>query len=70
MPANPEKAFDFAQESTKQILTMSTAILTLTITFQKDIVGAAATGNRWALTSAWICFLFSILCGLSTAAEN
>jgi hypothetical protein len=66
MGANVEKAFDFAQESTKQILTLSTAILTLTITFQKDIVGAASAGDRWALTAAWISFLTSIVFGLAT----
>ena len=66
MPANVEKAFDFAQESTKQILTLSTAILALTITFQKDIVGPAAADHRWALTVAWISFLGSIVFGLAT----
>ena len=66
MAANIDKAFDFAQESTKQILTLSTAILTLTITFQRDIVGPAAAGDRWILTVAWIAYLVSIGFGLAT----
>ena len=66
MDANIEKAFDFAQESTKQILTLSTAILALTITFQRDIVGPAGEGDRWILTFAWIAYLVSIIFGLAT----
>ena len=66
MPANVEKAFEFAQESTKQILTLSTAILTLTISFQKDIVGGVPDGDRWALKVAWVAYLLSIICGLAT----
>lgn len=66
MPINVDKAFEFAQESTKQILTLSTAILTLTISFQKDIVGSVAPADRWALKCAWVAYLVSIVCGLFT----
>lgn len=66
MPDNVAKAFDFAQESTKQILSLSTAILTLTIAFQKDIVGEAAGSDGWALKFAWFAYLISIICGLCT----
>jgi hypothetical protein len=65
VPANIEKAFDFAQEATKQVLTLSTAILTLTIAFQRDIVGTSEGAGGW-LKVAWACYLLSILGGLCT----
>jgi hypothetical protein len=66
MAANVEKAFDFAQESTKQILSLSTAILTITVAFQSDIVGQVPGGDRWALKVAWIAYMIAILGGLLT----
>jgi hypothetical protein len=66
MPSNVEKAFDFAQESTKQILSLSTAILTITVAFQKDIVGGVPGGDRWALKVAWFAYLVAIIGGLLT----
>lgn len=66
MPVNIEKAFDFAQESTKQVLTLSTAILTVTIAFQKDIVGGLPKDHAGWLQVAWALYLTSILFGLCT----
>jgi len=39
MKENQKKAFDFASDTTKQLITLSTAIVTLTVTFSKDIIG-------------------------------
>lgn len=37
-----DKSFDFATDTTKQLITLSTAVLALTITFAKDILGGNA----------------------------
>jgi hypothetical protein len=66
MDDQTEKAFDFAQESTKQILTLATGIIALTITFSKDFLSSVPDGaKRYALWS-WGLFLISILFALWT----
>jgi hypothetical protein len=62
-----KKAFDFAADLAKQLLTLATAIITLTITFAKDFLPLAASPEtkRWALY-AWCAFLLSIICGVWT----
>jgi NADH:ubiquinone oxidoreductase subunit 6 (subunit J) len=54
-----KKAFDFAADLTKQLITVASAIVTLTVTFSKD---TPAPARGWAY-AAWFCFLFSILLG-------
>lgn len=63
--ANIDKAFDFAQESTKQLITLSTAILALTITFRADVIGVG-TGGKGLIIAAWCCYLVSIGFGIVT----
>jgi hypothetical protein len=57
-----EKAFEFAQETIKQILTLSTGIIALTVTFLKDVLpkGTDTSLLEWA----WGTYLGSILFGL------
>jgi hypothetical protein len=57
--ARTEKAFEFAMEVTRQLLTLSAAILAVTITIARDIEGEVA----W-LAAAWFAFLVSIVCGM------
>jgi Ca2+/H+ antiporter len=66
MEENVKKAFDFAADATKQLITLSTAIIALTITFSKDIVGAANIGNSFSIFAAWILFILSIVFGILT----
>jgi ketosteroid isomerase-like protein len=61
-----KKAFDFASESVKQLLTLSTAILTLTITFGKDVFQSVSAEAKENLTYAWIIYLVSIFFGIMT----
>lgn len=61
-----EKAFDFAQESTKQLITLSTAVIALTITFLTDVVKDAPAGSAPYLQAAWIFYLVSIVFGVFT----
>lgn len=61
MTEEVKKAIDFAADVAKQMVTLSTGIVTITLLFSKDIV----YGRAWAL-AAWICFLVSTLSGLWT----
>jgi hypothetical protein len=58
-----KKAFDFAADSTKQLIGLSTGIVALTITFAKDILGGLGPWLRVTLAIAWLIYLLSILFG-------
>lgn len=61
-----KKSFDFASDSTKQLLTLSTGILALTITFGKDVYQGVPAASKDLLMQAWIGYLASILFGILT----
>lgn len=61
-----KKAFDFYADSTKQLITLSTAIIAVTITFAKDILGALPGFAKLSLMIALICYLVSVFFGLGT----
>ena len=66
MDKHIEKAFDFAQESTKQLIALATGMIALSITFAKDFVGTVDGSARdWALLS-WGTLLLSVFFGLWT----
>jgi hypothetical protein len=66
MEENQKKAFDFAADLTKQLITLSTAIITLTVTFSKDIINLYDSTIRYLLVLSWISFIISILMGILT----
>lgn len=61
-----KESFAFARETTKQLITLSTAILTLTVTFQSDIVKDQDETTVDLLTYAWTAYLVSIIFGVAT----
>lgn len=63
MDERRQKAFDFAQESTKQMIALSTGIIAVSITF-KDFVGTVSGPARTLVFISWIFFLASVFCGL------
>ena len=66
MDERTKTAFEFARDSTQQLITLATAIVALAITFSKDFVG---TVNPWAkcfAIASWGAFLFSVFFGLWT----
>jgi hypothetical protein len=65
MDEQRKKAFDFAQETSKQLITLATAIIGLTVTFGKDFAGVQGCARFLAIGS-WVLFLLSILFGLIT----
>ncbi|MDQ3986134.1 MAG: hypothetical protein M3280_06505 [Actinomycetota bacterium] len=66
MDAKLEKAFDFAQDTTKQLITLSSAILALTITFVTELVGDVEGWPKYFVGASWILNIVSIVCGLLT----
>lgn len=66
MEENQKKAFDFAVDLTKQLITLSTAIITLTVTFSKEIIGGIDSSNRIILLVSWVVFILSIIMGILT----
>ena len=59
------KAFDFAQEVAKQLISLATAIVALTITFLHDIVHPGVNGEGW-LEAAWVLYVVSVPLGVAT----
>jgi hypothetical protein len=66
MEPRVQKAFDFACDSTKQLIALATGIVALTVTFSKDILGGVDVGPRSLLMAAWSVYLISIVCGVWT----
>jgi hypothetical protein len=54
-------AFEAARESTKQLITLSTGVLTLEITFVQKMGKTC-----WLLPLSWGCLLLSVACGVWT----
>jgi hypothetical protein len=64
MEPRQEKAFEFAAELCKQLITLSTALIGLTITFWKDVVGTNQVHAKWLAYWSWYAFLASALFGI------
>jgi ABC-type multidrug transport system fused ATPase/permease subunit len=62
------KANDFAQEHLKQIITVSSATLVLTVTFVKEIMGIGTPAYPYLLQISWILLACSILLGILSLA--
>lgn len=59
-----KKAFDFCADAIKQLITLATGIITVTITFAKDFVTTVSDSSKpWAYW-AWFVYLASIICGM------
>ena len=63
-----KKAFDFSADLTKQMITLATGIITLTITFNKDFMTHPGNGPKGYAYIAWYFFLTSIAFGVLTLA--
>lgn len=66
MDEQRKKAFDFAQDVAKQLITLATAVITITLTYNKDFAKHATEGNRQLVVFSLYLFLVSILFGLWT----
>jgi hypothetical protein len=65
---NPEerlkKAFDFSADLTKQLITLATGIIALTITFSHDFLHSPDRAPKGLAYAAWGFFLFSVAAGI------
>jgi hypothetical protein len=64
------KAHDVLQEHLKQIITVASATLVLTVSFLKDLIGPAGTSAQqgWLLPVSWIALAISIPCAIISIA--
>lgn len=61
-----DKAFDFAQDTTKQIVTLASGIIAITLTFLNGKLHNYASSTRTWLEVGWLLYLISIMCGVVT----
>lgn len=66
MNEQKKNAFAFAQDCTKQIITLATGVIALEITFSKDFVGALAASSRVYALLSWLSLLLSVIFGVWT----
>jgi hypothetical protein len=64
MKSNVEKSFDFAADLSKQLITLASGIIAITVTFSKDIFTNAPPDAKNWLVASWIVFFISILGGI------
>lgn len=64
LSASSEKAFGFLQEACKQLLTLSTGIVGLTVTFFKEFSEGPDRSSRTLIQCSWVLFVVSIVAGL------
>jgi len=60
LPKRTELAFDYARDSTKQLMTLATGVVALTVTFSKDFIGAASPDLKHYVIGSWILLLISV----------
>jgi hypothetical protein len=60
------KAFDFAQDATKQLLALATGIIAVSITFFKDFATHAPGYARTLFAWSWVVYLVSVVAGVWT----
>jgi hypothetical protein len=56
-----KQSFDFASDSTKQLITIATGVVTATVLFSKDLDSL----SRWLALAAWIVLTISVLSGVA-----
>jgi len=57
-------SFDWLADTCKQLLTLATAIIVLTVTFTHDLVGNVSGFGAFALVTAWFFYLVSVVGGV------
>lgn len=64
-----QTAFNLASDLDKQILTLATGVLALSITFRKEFDNAPGFGSKFFLFGSWIFLLLSVCAGLFTMGK-
>jgi hypothetical protein len=66
MDGRTEQAFSSAQEASKQVLTLATGLVAITVAFLNNLKSAVSSSALVYLHLAWICAGVSVLCGIVT----
>ena len=66
MDDHTKAAFASASDTSKQLITLATALLALEITFAKDVIGNIDATAKTLLGFSWILLLFSVIAGIWT----
>jgi hypothetical protein len=66
MDERRKQAFEFARDTTKQLITLATGIIALTVTFSKEVFGTPCPFQLLLLVASWVFFLFSVVMGMWT----
>jgi hypothetical protein len=64
MDDQAKQAFTGASDWAKQIMTLSTGILTVTVTLSDTVFGDPSGVSRWLLLIAWALYIISIFGGI------
>lgn len=63
MNKNIEMSFQFAQETSKHLVTLATGTIAFTVTFAHDFLHSSAPTHAAIVTTAWIALLTSVVFG-------
>lgn len=66
MDDRTKAAFASATEVVKNTLTLSTAVLTVSVTFAKDLNKHPTNLQAWILEASWVALLLGVVCGVMT----
>ncbi len=66
MDDETKAAFASATETVKNTLTLASAILTVSVTFLKDVNNTPSSLQTWTLEASWICLLLSAALSIIT----
>ena len=66
MDEQTKYAFSSASDTSKQLITLSTGVLALELTFRKDIAPHPRDVDAWLLDASWVCLAISIIAGVVT----
>ena len=56
-------SFEYAKDATKQLMTLATGVIALTVTFSKDFISTVPQEIKWHVTWVWVLLLISVLFG-------
>lgn len=66
MDEQAKAAFASASDTSKQLITLATALLALEITFGKDLIGEFDTVSKGLVAASWVLLLLSVVAGIWT----
>ncbi|KJZ16443.1 hypothetical protein TW85_00200 [Marinomonas sp. S3726] len=56
-------AFEYAKDTTKQLMTLATGFIALTVTFSKSFISNPPEYVIWQVTALWLLLLASVIFG-------